>query len=74
MCDNDYVGRYKDQKAYSYRDSEFVGPTFIYKSKLKKDIAFLYSNVTASQTMGDRKSLWIAVKQKDENGSQIICV
>ena len=32
----------------------------------------MYSDVTASQTMSDTKSLWIAVKRKDKNGSQII--
>ena len=73
MCDKDYTGGYKDEKACSYWDSGFVGPIFIYESKLKKDIVFLYSNVTASQTMSDTKSPWIAVKRKDENGSQITC-
>ena len=48
-------------------------PIFIYDSKLKKDIVCLYSNITASQTMSDAKSLWITVKRKNENGSQIIC-
>ena len=34
---------------------------------------FLHSNVIASHTMSDTKSLWIAVKRKDENQRQIIC-
>ena len=25
MCNKDYIGRYKDQKAYSYWDNEFAG-------------------------------------------------
>ena len=73
MCDKGYIGRYKDQKAYSYWDSGFVGPIFIFESNLKKAIMFLYSNVTASQTMSDTESLWSAVKRKDEDASQIIC-
>ena len=26
----DYIGKYKDKKAYSYFDSGYVGPIFIY--------------------------------------------
>ena len=74
MCDKNYIRRYKDQKTYCYWYSGFVAPILIYGSKLKKVIVFLYSNVTAYQIMSDTKSLWIAVKRKDKNGSQIICV
>ena len=73
MCNMYNIERYKDQKVYSCWDSGFVGPIFIYEFKLKKDIMFLYSNVIASQTMSDTKSLWIAVKRKDEDQRQIIC-
>ena len=74
MCDKNYIRCYKDQKAYCYWYSGFVAPILIYGSQLKKDIVFLYSNVTASQIMSETKSLGIAVKRKDKNGSQIICV
>ena len=62
MCDKDFIERYKDQKAFSYWDRGFVGPIFIYESKMKKDIVFLHSNVTASQIMSDTKSVWTVVK------------
>ena len=74
MCDKNYIRCYKDQKAYCYWYSGFVAPILIYGSQLKKDIVFLYSNVAASQIMSETKSLGIAVKRKDKNGSQIICV
>ena len=32
----DYIGKYKDQKAYLYFDSVFVGPVFIYEPKSKQ--------------------------------------
>ena len=39
----DYIGKYKDQKAYLYFDSVFVGPVFIYepKSKQRGNIVFI---------------------------------
>ena len=43
-----YIGKYKDQTAYSYFDSEFIGSVLFYKpkSKQKPAIVFLllYSN------------------------------
>ena len=46
----DYVGKYKDQKAYSCFDSGFVGPVLVYEPKLaeKKKIIYVYCKVTAS--------------------------
>ena len=29
----DYIGKYKDQKTFSYFDSEFVGQAFLYETK-----------------------------------------
>ena len=40
MCDKEYIGRYKDQKAYSYWDSGFVGPIHIYETGTKKNHVF----------------------------------
>ena len=39
----DYIGKYKDQKSYSYFERGFVGPVFIYepKSKQRGNIVFL---------------------------------
>ena len=69
MCEKEYIGRYKDQKAYSYWDSNFVGEIKTHES-LNRTI-FLYCNVTASQTMSDVKNLWIAVKKNDK-GNEIL--
>lgn len=57
MCEKDCIGRYKYQKVWFYFDSRFVY-RYIYESKLKKDTAFLNSNVTASQTTIDKKKLF----------------
>ena len=40
MCDTECYGRYKDQKAYSYWDSGFVGPIYIYEMKDVLKICF----------------------------------
>ena len=47
----DYVGKYKDQKFYSYFDSGFEGPVLVYQPKLaeKKKIIYVYCKVTGSQ-------------------------
>ena len=70
----DYVGKYKDQKAYSDFDSGFVGPVLVYEPKLaeKKKIIYVYCKVTASQAIHEQKSLWIIIKKIDEKGSNII--
>ena len=67
----DYIGKFKDQKAYSHFDSGFVEPVFIYeiKSKQMGDIVFLYSEVRTSQAVYEQKQLWIVVKKIDENGN-----
>ena len=70
----DYTGKYKDQKAYSYFDSGFVGPVLVYEPKLakKKEIIYVYCKATASQATHEQKSLWIIIKKIDEKGSNII--
>ena len=70
MCDKDYIGRYKDQKAFSYWDSGFVGPITIHV--IKKNVSILYCSVTASQTMSDTKDLWIAVNTINDKGSNVM--
>ena len=54
-CDLEYVGRYKDQKAYSYFDSDFVDTIFIYNSSSCRNKIFLYSKVQSSLTISDKK-------------------
>ncbi|XP_065682264.1 uncharacterized protein LOC136095495 [Hydra vulgaris] len=70
----DYIGKYKDQKAFSYFDSGFVGPIFIYEHYLKpkEKVIFLYCTVTASQALHESKTLWIVIKQGDEKRSDIL--
>ena len=70
----DYTGKYKDQKAYSYFDSGFVGLVLVYEPKLakKKKIFYVYCKATASQATHEQKSLWIIIKKIDEKGSNII--
>lgn len=59
--DTEYVGKYKDQKAYSYFDSGFVGEILTYQTKT---IHFLYCNVRASMSIHEEKELWVVVKPK----------
>ena len=73
MCDKEYVGRYKDQKAYSYWDSGFFGPIYIYETRTKKNHVLLYSSVKASQAMTDVKEVWIAIHKKSQTENQILC-
>ena len=49
----DYVGKYKDQKAFSYFEGGFVGQVSVYepKSKKRQNIVFLHSEVRASQAV-----------------------
>ena len=67
----DYVGKYKDQKAYSYFDSGFVGPVLVYQPKLaeKKKIIYVYCKVTGSQQGLDffrTREITILVKSCDQ--------
>ena len=57
------IGKYKDQKAYSYFDSNFVGEILINKPSGNEEIIFLFCNVRASMSIHDEKEIWIAAKQ-----------
>ena len=48
--DLEYVGRYKDQKAYSYWDSGFVNTFFTYEPPEKHNTIFVYGSVRSSFT------------------------
>ena len=63
-CDLEYVGRYKDQKPYSYFDSGFVNTIFIYNPSSCRNKIFLYSKVQSSLTVSDKKMLWILVQKE----------
>ena len=58
--DSDYIGKYKDQKAYSYFDSGFVGEILIYEPST--NVKFLYCDVRASMAVHKSKELWVATK------------
>lgn len=62
--DTDYVGKYKDQKAYAYFDSGFVGEVLVHRPDLKKNVQFLYCNVRCSMKVNDENELWIAVEDE----------
>ena len=63
-CDLEYVGRYKDQKAYSYFDSGFVDTIFIYNPSSCRNKISLYSKVQSSLTVSDKKMLWRLVQKE----------
>ena len=70
--DTDYIGKYKDQKTYSYFDNGFVGPVLWYEYKdykpTSRNIVLFFANVRASFNINTEKSLWIAIgKQVTEN-------
>ncbi|XP_068690180.1 uncharacterized protein [Montipora foliosa] len=66
--DSTYVGKYKDQKAFSYWRSNFVGP--IYFSQNKDDKCILKSSITPSQRVRqDPHQAWVAVR----NNGTIVC-
>eukprot|EP00795_Rhopilema_esculentum_P005742 gene5743-11002_t len=52
----EYVGKYKDRKAYSYFDSSFVGEILV--SKPKDEVILLLLLVRAP--IHDEKELWVA--------------
>eukprot|EP00795_Rhopilema_esculentum_P009831 gene9831-18406_t len=56
----EYVGKYKDQKAYSYFDSIFVGEILV--SKPKDEVILLFCKVRASMSIHDEKELWVAAQ------------
>ena len=60
--DTDYIGRYKDQKAYSYWDSGFVGQISTYDPTDRKDIKIVYGDVRASLTVTTTHHIWVLVR------------
>ena len=51
----DYIGRYKDQKAYSYFDSGFVGEILLYKKN--KNVVVLFCNLRGSMVINNEKKI-----------------
>ena len=61
--DIDYIGKYKDQKAYSYWMSGFVDTVFVAKCPSDSKFTFLKGNVSPSQRLrDDPHQVWICVE------------
>ena len=56
----EYVGKYKDQKAYSYFDSNFVGEILVNNPRDK--VVIIFCKVRASMSIHDEKELWVAAQ------------
>ena len=56
--DKEYIGKYKDQKAYSYFDSRFVGEILVSKINEGKIIA-LFCSVQGSMSIHNEKEIWV---------------
>lgn len=50
--DSDYIGKYKDQKAFSFYESGFVGTLYTYTVPAKK-MLFVKGDVTPSTKVQD---------------------
>ena len=56
--DKEYTGKYKDQKAYSYFDSRFVGE--ILESKINEGTKkALFYSVQGSMSINNKKEVWV---------------
>ena len=60
--DSNYIGKYKDQKAYSYFDSGFVGQIFIHEPGERGNIQLVYCDVSSTMSVHKTNELWIALK------------
>ena len=70
--DADYIGKYKDQKAFSCFNSGFVGQIYVYELSSKKDIIFAYCDVRASQSIHENKDLWIVFRKKSKTSTDFL--
>ena len=64
----DYIGRYKDEKAYYYLDSAFVDEILLHVPDIAINI--VYCKVRASITVSNCKELWDAIR---DNGEILTC-
>ena len=61
--DIDYIGKYKDQKAYSYWMSGFVDTIYVAKCPLDSRFTFLKGNVSPSQRIrDDPHKVWVCTE------------
>lgn len=65
--DVDYIGKYKDQKAYSYWMSGFVDTVYAAKCPSDRTLTFLKGKVCPSQRLrDDPHKVWVCVKGKED--------
>ena len=63
MVDVDYIGKYKDQKAYSYWMSGFVDIVYVAKCPSDGKFTFLKGNICPSQKLNDDlHKVWVCVE------------
>ena len=60
--DSDYIGKYKDMKAYSYFDSGFVDTILHSFVNTENNLIILFCSVTGSMDIHNSKELWICVE------------
>ena len=64
--ETEYIGVYKDRKAYSYWMSSFVGPVCYSVYPTEKNILFLKSEVCPSQRIhDDTLKFWVCFKKNE---------
>ena len=56
--DKEYIDKYKDQKPYSYFDSDFVGEILVNKINEGTKIA-LFCSLQGSMSIHNEKELWV---------------
>ena len=67
VVDVEYIGKYKDEKAYSYWMSGFEDTVFVAKCPVDKNTVFLKGEVCPSQRIhDDAHKVWVCVKGKEE--------
>ena len=65
--DVDYIGKYKEEKAYSYWMSGFVDTVYVAECPTDATLTFLKCNVCPSQRIrNDPRKAWICVKGNSE--------
>ena len=64
--DVNYIGKYKDQKAYSYWTSGFVDTVFVAKCPSNIKLIFLKGKVSPSQRLNkDPHEVWVCIENSN---------
>ena len=64
--DKKYAGKYKDLKGYSYFDNGFIETILVHEPNEQncKKFVYVYCKVTASQSVAEKKELWVVIDKK----------